>query len=220
MKASKVSIFIVICSLSFHLQAQTSFVKGYYVTTRGDSVRGYLSYLSDSKNIKGCVYKKDLSSEAIRLFPKDIVGYAFEDKVFYERMEFKGRPSDEALQGFVRVVVRGRLTLLAYENRYFVREESGAVSEITKARATNSNKTVSDYYGLGILKTLMSSDCPSMRDLLDVEYRGTPNFERIFRQYYKCAGISVAPSAKVKIKPRVDVGIQASFGLSHYKITM
>lgn len=192
------------------LQAQTNFLKGYYITTSQDTVHGYVDYRSERRNYKLCVFKKTLSDKVVRFYPQDIVGFGVENKDLYVRQSF-GNRKGETLDGFFRVVVRGKLTLLRYQSRYFVKATSGKLQEITKRNEVSDRKIREDFAGLGVLKFLMN-DCAEISGAyLEEEYKSTANFSKIFKKYNSCFGSSSGFEAqKIKIKSHLDVGIQMS----------
>jgi len=190
-------------------QAQTNFLNGYYINLEGDTVRGYIDYRSQSRNFSVCGYKSDLTAKTIKLFPDEILGFAISDAEFYERHSFKGR-KDETLYGFFNVIIRGKLSLLQYEDRYFVKNDKNEVLEITKTQTTSNGTIKADYYGLGILKVLMQDCAETNSAFLEDQYNSTPNYTYIFQKYNRCVSSPFYKTKKVKIKPHVDFGLQAS----------
>ena len=209
MSVTKVSLFLVFLFGAATLKAQTNFLKGYYITTTRDTIHGYIDYRSEQRNYKFCVFRETLNSKSIRLDPENIVGFAVENKDFYEKNTFLSR-SGEEMNGFFRVIVRGNLSLLRYQSRYFARSLEGEVFEISKRRIVSDGKVREDYYGLGRLKVLMKECDGITGSFLDKEYRSTPDFIHIFKMYNSCVGSSIYESEAIKIKPHLDFGVQGS----------
>ena len=190
------------------LSAQTNFLKGYIILPSQDTIRGYVDYRAEKRNNKLCYFKGELNNNAKRFNPEDIIGFAVEDKDFYERHSFKSRKGEE-LYGFFKVLLRGKISLLRYQSRYFAKDPNGKIFEVTKGREISEGKVRDDYYGLGILKALMK-DCDDVPGVLEMEYKLTPNFLYIFKKYNECVGVTTYVTQKITINPHVDLGIQVS----------
>jgi hypothetical protein len=209
MNITKSLLFFIILFASLNLEAQTNFVKGYYITQQHDTVRGYLEYRTEHKKSRVCVFKSDLKSKPVTFGPYEVLGVSFEDKDFYETHSFKGRTGNEEL-GFFKVILRGKLSLLRYDSRYFVRKESGEMYEITKRYVVTDGISRADLSGFGVLKTLMN-DCSDITEgYLKDQYAGNPHFKDIFIKYNRCSGSTFTESRDVQINPHFNFGLQAA----------
>lgn len=203
----KVLLFFIILLRASILIAQTNFVKGYYITNTQDTVHGYIDYRSERRNYELCIFKGDLESKSMKFLPQNILGFTVDDKDFYELHSFKNRRGEELL-GFFKVVLRGRLTLLRYHSKYFVKNLGGEIFEISKQNVISDGKIRTDYFGLGMLKVLMK-DCGEITGrYLEMEYRSSPNFVDIFRKYNLCMGSPIYESEEIVIKTHIDYGLQ------------
>lgn len=195
------------------LQAQTNFIKGYYISNSGDTIHGYIEYRSESRNYDRCVFREDANLKPISLYPADVAAYCFDNQDFYEREEFKGKRG-ETIFKFFRVLVAGKATLLRYSGRYFARDPDGGVFEITKRKVTLEEARAT-YYTLGNLKVLMS-DCEDLSGgVLEKEYQSTTDFVHLFQTYNSCVGTSWRTSRKAVVKANVGFGLQVSSSLSY-----
>lgn len=206
---AKILLFFIFLTCFINVNAQTNFIKGYYVNNAQDTIHGYVDYRSEKRNYNILVFKKELNSKPIRLNPEDIIGFTVDNKDFYEKQNFKNRKG-EALYGFFRIIIRGKLSLLRYHSRYFAKNLEGEVFEISKRTELSDGKIREDYYGLGMLKVLMK-DCNGISsDFLEKEYKSTSNFIRIFRIYNSCVNSALLEPSKVTIKPHLDLGVIVS----------
>lgn len=211
MKASKLWLCILAISTAISLKAQTNFKPGYYISASQDTVRGYIEYRSELRNYDVCIFRHDLNSKRVRLYPRAIKGYVILDKVFYETHSVKRKNSGEERPGFMQVLVRGKLSLLRNHGRFFAKDNTGQIFEITKKDIeVEDNVLQEDYRGIGYLKILMN-DCPRMQlDSLEKQFQITPDFVEIFKMYYECVGGQSQVIQRIAIEPYVEFGPQAS----------
>lgn len=219
MRITKVLFFLIFLIGCFNLMAQTNFLKGYYITIKKDTIQGYIDYRSEKRNYQICVFKEDFNDKLRKkLYPQDIVGFSVDNKDFYEKHSFKSKKGEE-LYGFFKVIVRGNLSLLRYQSRYFAKNLNGEVFEISKRSEILNGKVKEDYYGLGMLKVLMK-DCDQIsEEFLRKEYKSNPDFTRIFLRYNSCIGSIAYKSEKIVIKPHLDLGFQISPTLSKLNLS-
>jgi hypothetical protein len=214
MKAPKILLFLLTFCLTYALKAQTNFQKGYYISNDQDTVRGYIEYRSERRNYQKCVFKTDLDARPVQLSAHDIRGYTIQDKISYETHAFTSRKKNAGkLFGFFRLLMRGKLSLYQFDDRFFASDSSHTMIEISKQNIrTNDNKIKSVYEGLGNLIVLMQ-DCPEMTpDYLTMKYQRSARFVEIFKQYNACVGDRPLEATPIHIKPHVNFGLQAGPG--------
>src|SRR5260221_2940070 len=225
MQAPKVLLFFLFLISIPDLRAQTNFLKGYYITPLKDTVTGYIDYRSEQSNYKVCIFKFNLDSKPIKLYPNDIVGFTVQKMDIYEKRSFKAKKG-EVLLGFFKLIVKGKLSLLRYQSRYFVKTAANQVFEITKRlelfenskNLQDEDKLKVDYSGLGMLIVLMN-DCDEVtRAFLENEYKRNPDFHHIFVTYNKCVGEVSEPDA-IRIKPHFDLGVLAAPALTKLNLS-
>jgi len=186
--------------------AQTNYIKGYYITNSQDTIRGYIEYLSEKKNFRVCSFKNELDGRVQKFYPEDIKGFVIGDVEVYETHSYRHRKGEQ-LYGFFKVMMRGKLSLLRYQSRFFAMDSVGQVHEVSKRKELEGIKIRVDYAGMGMLRVLMK-DCPEISgSYLEHQYKTATNFMEIFQKYYTCMGSPVAPAEKIVIKPHVDLGI-------------
>ncbi len=187
--------------------AQTNYLKGYYITNSQDTIRGYIEYLSEKKNFRVCTFKKDLDGKVEKFYPEDIKGFVIGNAEAYETHLYRHRKGEQ-LYGFFKVMLRGKLSLLRYQSRFFAMDSVGKVHELSKRKELDGIKIRVDYSGMGMLRVLMK-DCPEVSGrYLEHQYKTSTNFVEIFQKYYDCIRSPVYPNEKIVIKPHVDLGVQ------------
>lgn len=206
MSVSRFFILLFVAGIT-SAYAQTNYIKGYYITNSQDTIRGYIEYLSEKKNFRVCTFKKDMDGNVEKFHPQDIKGFVIGNAEVYETHLYRHRKGEQ-LYGFFKVMLRGKLSLLRYQSRFFALDTVGNVHELSKRKELDGIKIRVDYSGMGMLRVLMK-DCPEVSgSYLDHQYKTATNFMEIFQKYYNCIGSPVYPNEKIVIKPHVDLGIQ------------
>ena len=217
MLRSKLLFFFLLFVSIMKVEAQTNFLKGYYITSSQDTIHGYIDYRSERRNYSLCIYRESLNSKSVNLYPKDIIGFTVDNKDFYETHSFKSKKGEE-LYGFFKVLVRGKLSLLRYVSRYFVKEANNKVSEISKtSEITEERKLKEDYAGLGLLIFLMNDCEETSRTYLEKKYTSNIDYIEIFKKYNQCVGGQFQTTQKIVIHPHFDFGLQASPTFNGFK---
>ncbi len=207
-KPARIVLCIFFLTTVISLKGQTNFIKGYYITHTHDTIRGFIEYRRDERNKRTCAFKQYPDTEPIRFSPAAILGYNIDGRIDYEAHSVSDAKG-ETLKGFFKVIFRGKISLLAYGRRYFVKEPDGEMTEITSGVKTVDGRKVADRSGMGELKALMQ-ECGQIDAFLKEEYGRRPDFEELFRKYYACAGEPFVAAKEVTIKPVTEVGVLAS----------
>jgi hypothetical protein len=216
MRVVKILFFFLLIGLG-QLKAQTNFVKGYYITPAQDTVRGYLEYRSENRNFDNCVFKQDLNSAPVTFLPKDINGFAFEDKDFYEKHTFKNRKGEES-DGFFKVILRGDISLLRYRSKHFVKTQKDEIIEISRNEQIVDSKLVKDYVGMGALHTVMKDCAQAAGEIFKTKPDSEGEFRAIFEQYYQCKGKSPFRTEDVMIRRHADFGVLGSVAMMQLQL--
>jgi hypothetical protein len=217
MNLTKILIFLVLLSCFIDSAAQTNFLPGYYLTTGQDTVRGYIEFQSERRNFHRCVYKRDLKSKLVEFDPAAIAGYSIESAAFYESHAFKEKDGHK-FTGFFKVLAKGRISLLTYGSRYFVKDSQNRIYDISKTSKETNGLIKVDYTGLGTLKTLMKDCGDNSGAIIDEEFRANPDYLNIFEKHRDCIGAVVYPRNKIKLRPHISWGLLVSPSLTRLKL--
>jgi len=215
MRGVKIILFFLLTGV-VELQAQTNFVKGYYITNAQDTVHGYIEDRGEDRNYRICVFKQDFNSATVGFLPKDISGFALENKEFYEAHTFKNREGEE-LYGFFKVLLVSDLSLLQYRSRFFARRGHGEPVEVSKQEELVEGAVKRNYVGLGTLRAFIK-DCPQVaEDVLKKKPNNGKSYKATFEAYYACSGSAWSATQPVRIKPHFEFGLLGSAGVTNLK---
>jgi hypothetical protein len=203
MRIAIILLFFLCVSASFSLKAQTNFLRGYYISTSKDSIRGYVDTHSEEKNGKVCIFKVNPQGKATKLYPKDIIGYGIDGGQIYERHTITTYDG-EKMSAFFRVLVRGKLSLLRHSSRYYASSGKEDLQPISKYGSPDRD------YGLQVMKTVVA-DCDGITpSMLEWEYKNDPDYRGIIRRYNRCVGGSFTEPKNIFGNFHVDFGIMGS----------
>lgn len=139
--------------------AQSRFKQGYIIKNEGDTLKGYIDYSPHSKNTQSCFFKSNENSDATKYEPAQLSGYRFDDDAYYETTSIKDADGEALV--FMEKIVKGRVDLYLYNERFFLRKEG----ELYELKIKSEEKMVdgtrmksSTTSHLGILNYLLS-DC-------------------------------------------------------------
>ncbi|MEI9917594.1 MAG: outer membrane beta-barrel protein [Bacteroidota bacterium] len=190
---------------------QTNFLPGYYITRQSDTIRCLIEYRSPERMAEGIRFKKTLNSRVLELEPGSVRSVVIQDQNFFESLVYRAKP-EEALIGFFKMIVKGRLTLYRYGNRYFVSKTGDDLREVTKTkRKLETYLIANNYSGLGVLRSLID-DCSSMSEQLLLDnFNGTDTgYRNIVNKYNSCFPEGTNDIADIKIRSRLELGVTGS----------
>jgi hypothetical protein len=209
---SVVGLNAVLLSVVSPARCQTNFVEGYYITSSKDTTHGFIEYNSDQKNGKVCRYKADLRSKPVTLYPNDIEGYVLMNRAYFEKHQFSDVEGNNTI-GFFKVLVRGKLSLLAFESKSFVKDSQGKLFDISRKRETTSQRVALVPRGVAILKELMQ-DCLDVYYNLDDDFQEEADLPGIFRKYNLCAQDFAFEAREIEMRKVVSCGISGSSSMA------
>jgi hypothetical protein len=202
----KYLLFVGILIVSGNIvNAQTNFFKGYYVGQEGDTVKGLIEDRSDIGNFTACNFKSSADAQVETLTSEDILAFGFDGGVAYQEFIYTGKTG--TLDGFFRLLVKGKLTLVGYDTRYFAVTDKREIYEVTRTSTEASGKMKESFLGLGHLKLLMS-DCPTTNEAwLRKEYSDR-NLKKVFITYNQCVKSNVTVFDEPKSSAKFNLGAQ------------
>lgn len=115
----KVIVFFILLAATMPLKlvAQVNPQKGYIITNDNDTVYGTIDYLTDARNVKACLFKKNGEQEYKSLSPSDIKGYRLAgDGIYYVSRRFTVDEKEELL--FAEFLLQGGVSLYRYYYDY------------------------------------------------------------------------------------------------------
>ena len=106
-------VLLLLATLPIRLTAQVNPQEGYIITNDNDTVHGTIDYLTDARNAKTCLFRRNGESEYKSLSPSDIKGYRLAgDGIYYVSRPFTGGGKEETL--FAEFLLQGGVSLYRY----------------------------------------------------------------------------------------------------------
>ncbi len=198
-------LFGLVLLTSYHAEAQTNYMQGYYVTAQNDTVRGFIEYISGSRRYEKIEFKYSIPGRSQQLFPSETLAYGILGIAEFESHQVKNKKGDNIV-AFFRVLARGTMSLLEYESRYFVKT-GNQLQQVSKEIVVIDGRARSDYRGLGLLKSLMN-DCPDVANFDITKPYNWNEFQDLVVRYNSCKG----SNTKVFSERPVHSGTKLLFG--------
>lgn len=223
------------CLLTVSAFAQKNFVKGYYITTAGDTVQSYIddkNWVRNPKQIR--VAQSPESSTFKTLSTSEINGFGLatgdvfvrevvqidKSPVRVNMMKVDSAPLIVTDTVFLRVLVRGKLNLLfiedenAKEHFYIQKQEGGQPEELAIYRSLvmqNGTKMLSKIEAFRELLSRHMQGCPeATKHIASVPLKAAP-LTRLFAEYNACFSspeeFYLAPKEKVVFKVGAVAGL-------------
>ncbi|RAK68187.1 outer membrane beta-barrel protein [Hymenobacter edaphi] len=224
---------------SLTARAQTNYQPGYVLSLSGDTVRGTVDFRQWNQNPTRIDFRP-AAGEPKNYGPADIRGFGvaaerYESAVVqvegspYKIGELPKSPAllmrrDEA---FVRVLVSGPKSLYYYQDRngkehFFIRQDGALELLLHKQFIPNeqSNRVVTDRSFADQLQTYLA-DCPTIGPRLRTVPYTTPGLQKVFGEYYACAGGKAAPTfQQASEKNRASFGVLAGLSQTTVSVTV
>ncbi len=152
---------------STQLSGQFDFKKGFLITTKGDTINGFIKDQTFDKLSKQVTFKTSRKANADTYLPLELKGFGFNDGDRFESFEIayssssrKGKTQDVDIVRFLHKIAGGKIALFELteaEKPLFIKKENGPL-QLLCFNKTLSNKTVDEENYIQILRFEMS-DC-------------------------------------------------------------
>ncbi|MFD2513847.1 outer membrane beta-barrel protein [Pontibacter locisalis] len=183
---------------------------GYIVQASGDTIQGLIKFRENDRSYKSCIFKKVEDAELKEYSPSNVSAYGFDnDKAIEVKTISTNTGNNEDV--FAELLVKGRLSLYMYSDRFFVAKDSGQLQELSNKKeegyvedknvVNGSNEYIkvlkSSNKHIVILNTLMN-DCLSMLDKIERVYLSQRSLVNLVSDYNNC----VAPGESILFKEK------------------
>ena len=153
--------------------------------------------------------------------PVNVKGFSLANGKQYCFKHFISR--HDTLDAFFEVIVKGKICLYSYRNRYFVQKEQEDLLELRNNEQQafisydNSAHAAKNEY-IGVLKYLLSDSVTNLADLNHIDY-GIDIFINLIRTYNE--GDKYLEEVKRKrFKPHLSFGLEAGYQIADYEFIL
>jgi hypothetical protein len=185
------------------------FGAGYVITSKGDSLNGFILIQDQNFNSKTCRFKEPAESELKTYSPNEIKAYGIGTKKRYVAYTIKSGETNEKV--FISCIVKGKASLFYFQERYFIDSGNGLQELVTSTtNVTRDGKVYSQPLPVykGVLQAAMN-DCPTIHENLKGTSLKKNDLTKLFEDYHKCIGQSatVYESGAGKIKAALGIAL-------------
>lgn len=186
--------FALFCSPVLIL-AQGNFDPGYIVKTNGDSTLGFIDYRLSRAGNNTCTFKIAQKDVPVTYGPDELSAFGFSTGARFEQRQLP----DVGHMVFAEVLVKGKVTLLGYNDLFYVHKDSISklplpAEEIIKRDQGKFVKVDNRY--VSILNTLLR-DCYVSTSTIQYHDRA---LTKLIRDYNRCRGETSVNKEKPKSK--------------------
>jgi len=197
---------------------QSNFKKGYVVVLTGDTINGFVDYRKQARSHHICQFKQSKDRSVISYTPADIIGYGFMDNPFFESQKID-LGDGESHHVFLKVLIRGKVSLYQYENTFFAKKDSvlhGLVNSDKWIMVNGQQVRANNNEHVARLNMLLS-DCRELLPKIPVTVFSRRNLIRLIKDYHDCTS-----SRSVELKEhhpplKLMVGVSAGINNSDVK---
>ena len=176
--------------------AEERFLKGYVVTTKKDTLHGWILLKDHSFNTRTCAFRASADAPMQSFTPDDLIGYSIEDKKhFISRQISNDRSIVELFTGgkvFLESLVEGTVGLYVFQERYFIKTRDAFEELILSTRKITSEGKVfvirDPLYKLTLRKAM--GDCRAIDQHLEKTAFTKKDLTKLFIAYHDCTGNS------------------------------
>lgn len=218
------SFMYAVLPLSAQSNEIDTYKPGFVILASGERLDGWVLNQAHSNNVKYCEFRKSEEAASTQYLPKDIQSYGIgEERLFLSTIvvnyKLKTISDTEAEkveeQTFVEYLLKGEISLLYRQNRYFLLNEKGVVQELYEPKVANMDaKDVDRSSYKFVLRKQMIAQCLDMdAPILSTQLR-LKSLKKLFTRYYDCANLSYQEygrtSDRFKLGLALTLGIESS----------
>ena len=215
---SLLPLYIAINLLSKNCNAQQheNFLKGYIITAKSDTVTGWVLFKDHFFNSKKCVFKPSIDGPSETYSSNQLIAYSIADKKYFYSTEIPNGDLTSREKVFLEYVIQGEVSLLFYQDRYFIKTNDGIQELTTVEKETNDGTKVyikrQPLYKLTLRKEM--TDCLTIDQYLVKTTFNLKSLSQLLVDYHKCTGRSFikygGDHEKISILFSLAPGVQAT----------
>jgi hypothetical protein len=215
MRFFNLRVLFLILSVSITTQAQDRFVKGHYVSTANDTIRGWIKY-RDSY-LRQIIFKTDRKAQKQTLGENEVRSFAFENGQTYELVNFADKNAASNLT-YARKVGGDVISLYYSHGQFLMGSEEKSYFIIRKGKVSNSGEAMTRHQkNVGALNVLFN-DCPEVKEKAGKTGISEELLLDQLEEYHKCKSTPFKNYSPVSRK-LVGFGVFAGVGRSELTLT-
>lgn len=207
-------IFFLIAIVNhLSVSGQSYFRSGHVIKYSGETINGRIEVLSNRLISQKFSFIDSLSKDTIIFLPSEISEFRYENDKKYISVNIPVS-KDDVQFGFAELIMDGHISLLLYEQTYYVRDQQSNVHKLETIRTeqTRDGKayTVHFHKFRNILTTLLI-DCQDVQERVPKTTLTRRSLSRLIAAYNECKG--VAYTTFEAPKKALEIGIGPVIGL-------
>lgn len=204
-------LFTVILCIS-NLAISQNFRPGYIITSDKNKVEGFIAYKTNYQRFESCKFRFSINQEIIDYSPADIQGYGIENEGAFISVVIDDAGVNQSK--FAEILVQGRISLLLYNDSYFLHDELGIYplritqNIITDSEGKTKLKTTDEFKGVLNWKL---RDCFEASSKIQTTKLNQESLVKLLEVYNSCNGESAVVFKEDKSWNLFYFGISGGF---------
>ncbi|MFC2124649.1 hypothetical protein ACFLU5_07535 [Bacteroidota bacterium] len=191
MNGIKIMLIPLFIFHSYNSLGQGDSKYGYIITTKKDTVNGFIRYSKESSNYINCIFKDGLYYLERSYSPEEILGYGINNDKHFQSFNIHDTDKEAPTNVFLEILISGEVSLFRYGNRFFISKSNLGLAELlvkvydTKFGGTDSKREVNLYKS--VLKAYLS-DCEQIDNNVRKSTLNEQTLVNLILDYYRCTG--------------------------------
>lgn len=192
---------------------QSDFRPGYLINHQHDTISGFINY--KERNFEVCIFKLGQVNASTTYLPESIQAYWFENDKYFESRIIN--VEDSVRRVFLEVLVRGKVSLYYYKNRFFVEKDGVEFHELESEKkevyidGKVSYQQSTKYMGL---LTYLLRECDHLSSKIAGGKIGQKSLTKLIEAYNSCVSTEYVSYKDSKPWTKISFGVAASYDLS------
>jgi len=225
----KVMLILFCCNTNLKASSNNDFHKGYIISLKGDTTRGFLLAQISRKASEKCIFKPNADGASEIYKPGEITGYRFLDGKYYVSKEIDIDSITKKVV-FLEFLIKGMANIYYYvdnEEHYYIEKLPNGLSELTEQERTYYQKAIpgSDEAHTYILPskakgklTYILRDCPSINNEIQNTRLTHKSLIKLTKDYHEkmCSSESCIIYEKGNTSTKVKLGFLIGYSKNQY----
>lgn len=216
----KYFISVLLLFICFNASANKSFIRGYIISSKGDTIHGFLLTQNSRSASKICVFKEQLDGSSRKIGPGEISGYRYIDGKYYVSKTIAVVPEDVKVV-FMEYLIKGITNVYYYRDNtgehYYIEKPPSGLIELTEQESTYDGTFIKPSQYRGKLSAIMY-DCDSISAEIKNTRLNHKSLISLAKNYHKmvCTGEACVIYEKNNIGAIARIGIIAGISRNRY----